>query len=177
MKTKFNILKIALFALLIVSCSSSDDSSDDNTVYGTIQLSGPDTSTVGTSITVGNVSENGLGTTGTSSSVILADENTSIDNGAPNPEDFSNLFIIVAAQFGDDDNAAVDKTISMTIVKNGEEFDYVCSTPAISAADNTDCGTGFSVDKIAKIVVFDDTTVINTDSGTILTMNGTINYN
>jgi len=177
MKTKLNIFKIALITLLIISCSSSDDSNSDNQIYGTLQLSGPDTASVGNSLVVGNVGANALSTTGTSSSVILADENTTIDNGVPNPTDFSNAFIIVAAQFDDDDNAAVDKTISMTILKNSEEFDYVCSTPVISAVDNTDCGTGFSVDKIAKEVIFNDTAVINTDSGAILTINGTINYN
>ena len=35
----------------------------------------------------------------------------------------------------------------------------------------------FSVDKMAKRIVFDNTTVVNVDSETILTMNGTIDYN
>lgn len=174
----FNPLKtVLILSLFILSCSSDDDSSQSNTVYGIIQLSGPDTSSVGTSLTVGNVSANALGSTGTSSSVILVDENTEIENGVPNPSDFSNVFVIVAAEFTNADNAAVNKSISMTIVKNGDEYRYVCSTPAINAADDTDCGTGFSVNKVTKIVEFDNTTVINTESGTILTMNGTINYN
>ncbi|MBU2920730.1 hypothetical protein KO504_05215 [Winogradskyella psychrotolerans] len=174
MKTKRSILNIALIVLLTVSCSSSDDSSGGNAVYGIIQLSGPDTSEIGSTLTVGNINADALGSTGTSSSVVLADENTTFENGVPNPTDFSNGFIIVAAEF--DDNAVVDKTISMTILKNGEEYRYVCSTPPTSAADNTDCGVGFSTDKVAKEVKFDDTTVINVDTGTILTMNGTINY-
>ena len=34
-----------------------------------------------------------------------------------------------------------------------------------------------NIDKIAKLIVFNDTTVINVDSGAILLMNGTIDYN
>lgn len=179
MKPLISVLKIVIITLLVVSCSESDDNSDSgsNTVIGTIQLSGDDTAEVGNSLTVGNIDSNAFNTTGTSSSVVLVDINTTVVNGELVPTNFMNAFVIVAAQFSAEDNAAVDKTISMTIVKNGEEFRYVCSTPPTSAADDTDCGLGFSVDKVIKQVVFDDTTVINVDSGSILTMNGTINYN
>lgn len=180
MRIILNITKTVLIALFIMGCSSSDDGSesdDGSTVLGTIQLSGDDTVVVGTSLTVANIDPDGLSTTGTSSSVVLLDENTTVENGELVPTNFMNAFVIVAAQFSADDNAAVNKTISMTIVSNGEEFRYVCSTPPTSAADDTDCGTGFSVDKVVKQIVFDDTTVVNVDSGTILTMNGTINYN
>lgn len=177
MKIKFNILKVLFLALIIVSCSSNDDSSGNGSVLGTIELSGPDTSVIGSTLTVGNIDVDALDTTGTSSSVVLVDENTSFENGEPVPSDFANAFVIVAAQFDADDNAAVEKTISMTIIKNGEQLSYVCSTPPISAADNTDCGTGFSVDKVSKKVVFSNTTVSNVDSGAILTMNGIIDYN
>ncbi len=173
-------MKIVVITLLVMGCSDSDDNSesdDDNTVLGTIQLSGEDTAWVGTSLSVGNIDPDALNTTGTSSSVVLLDENTIVQNGELIPTDFMNAFVIVVAQFSADDNATVNKTISMTIVTNGEEFRYVCSTPPTSAADDTDCGTGFSVDKVAKQIVFDDTTVINVDSEAILTMNGIINYN
>ena len=178
MKLKLNTITIALFTFCIISCSSSDDSnSGNNNVFGTIELSGADTASVGTTLVVGNIEANAFNTTGTSSSVVLLDENTTIENDELVSTDFANAFIIVAAQFSSEDNAAADKTISMTILKNGEEFRYVCSTPPTSTIDNTDCGLGYSVDKIAKRVTFNDTTVINVDSGSILTMNGIINYN
>ncbi|MBU2929393.1 hypothetical protein [Winogradskyella psychrotolerans] len=177
MKIKFNTFKIVVIALLMVGCSNSDDSSGSNSVYGTIQLSGSDTSSLGSSLIVGNIDADALDTTGTSSSVVLSDENTMFVNGEPDVGDFLNAFIIVAAEFSTGDSTDVQKAISMTILKDGEEFSYVCSTPATSSADNTDCGTGFSVDKVAKQIIFDDTTVINVDTGTILTMNGTIDYN
>ncbi|MDG5492333.1 hypothetical protein [Psychroserpens sp. SPM9] len=177
MKTQLNTLALILFSLFVISCSGDDDSgSGNNDAFGTIQLSGADTASVGNSLTVGNIDSDGLASTGTSSAVVLLDEDTTIENGELIPTNFVNAFVIVASQFDADDNADVDKAISMTILKNGEEFRYVCSTPPTSAANDTDCGTGFSVDKIAKEVVFDNTTVINVESGTILTMNGTINY-
>jgi len=178
MKSTFNLLKITIFALLILGCTSNDDSDSENDVnYGTIQLSGSDTASVGESLIVANISDDANSTTGTSSSVILMDKNTKIEDGELVSTDYSNGFVLVAAQFNSNDNAAADKTISMTIIKNGEEYRYVCSTPPTSTIDNTDCGTGYSVDKTTKQVTFNDTTVINVDSGTILTMNGIINYN
>tara|TARA_R110001592_G_scaffold291259_1_gene560624 strand:+ start:471 stop:1004 length:534 start_codon:yes stop_codon:yes gene_type:complete len=177
MKTQLYILKMISIFLLIVGCSSNDDNSQNSMVIGTIELSGSDTAILGNSLTVANIYDSAFSVTGTNSSVVLLDENTTIENGELNSTDFSNGFVIVAAQFDADDNAAVEKTISMTIVKDGDSFSYVCSTPAISAADNTDCGLGYSVDKIAKLIVFNDTTVINVDSGAILLMNGTIDYN
>ncbi|WP_407556785.1 hypothetical protein [Winogradskyella sp. 4-2091] len=174
MKIILQSLKITLTFLIMVSCSSSDDSDSD--VYGTIQLSGADTAVVGSSLIVGNIDSDALDTTGTSSSVVLLDKNTTIENGELESSDFSNAFIIVAAEFTPEDEAAAEKTISMTIIKNGVQMSYVCSTPAISAADNMDCGTGFSVDKAEKQVVFSNTTVINVDNETVLTMNGVIQY-
>lgn len=169
-----NFFTLALFAVLSINCSSSDDSDSD--VIGSIQLSGTDTSLIGTTLVVGNIDSDALDTTGTSSSVVLLDENTTIENGELESSDYANAFIIVAAQFDADDNASAEKTISMTILKNGVEYRYVCSTPAISAANNTDCGSSFSVDKVNKQVLFSNTTVINVDNETILTMDGIINY-
>lgn len=175
--TKLNLCKIILLALLMINCSSSDDSNSDSGDFGTIQLSGPDTASVGSSLTVGNIDTEAFDTTGTNSSVVLMDENTTIENGELVPTDFSNGFVMVAARFHEDENAAVDQAISMTILSNGEEFRYGCTTPPTGGTDNIDCGTGLIIDKIGKKVIFNNTTVLNLDSGTTLTMDGTINYN
>lgn len=177
MKIKLHLVKITVLALLIIGCSSSDDSGSENDVYGTIQLSGIDTASIGNTLTVGNIDVDALDTTGTSSSVVLMDENTSIEDGELVITNFVNAFVLVVAEFTNNDNADVNKAISMTIVNNGEEFSYVCTTPPTSAIDNTDCGTGLSVDKVAKRIIFSNTTVINVDTESILTMNGTIDYN
>lgn len=178
MKSISHIFKITIAALFIISCSGNDDSDSENDVnYGTIQLTGIDTASVGESLIVANISDDANSTTGTSSSVILMDKNTKIEDGELVSEDYANGFVLVAAQFNSNDNAAAEKTISMTIIKNGVEYRYVCSTPPTSTVNNTDCGANYSVNKVEKIITFNATTVINVDSGTILTMTGTINYN
>ncbi len=177
----FNLKVLLVFSigiLLLTSCSSDDDSSSiEIGNFGTIQLSGPDTAIVGTSLQVGNIDEDGLGSTGTSSAVVLLDPDTSIVDGELIPTNFESAFVIIAAQFTIGDSAAVNKAISMVIIKNAQELSYVCTTPADEDDDEINCGNGFTVDKAAKIVTFDNTTVINQDNGNILTMNGVINYN
>ncbi|NRD19807.1 hypothetical protein HNV08_07075 [Winogradskyella eckloniae] len=175
MKRLLNTLKIVSFVLILAGCSSSDDS--DANVYGTIELSGTDTAIIGSSLTVGNIDADALDTTGTSSSVVLLDENTTFENGEIESSDFANAFVLVAAEFNAQDEAAVEKSISMTIVKNGVQMSYVCTTPATSAGGGIDCGTGFSVDKVEKEIVFSNTTVINVENDNVLTMNGIIQYN
>ncbi|MUU78296.1 hypothetical protein [Winogradskyella endarachnes] len=175
MKSILNSLKIAFTFLILVGCSNSDDS--DSNVYGTIQLSGADTAVVGSSLTVGNIDSDALDTTGTSSSVVLLDENTTFVNGEIESSDYSNAFIIVAAEFNAVDEADVEKSISMTIVKNGVQMSYVCTSPATTSGGNIDCGTGFSVDKVEQEIIFSNTTVINVENENVLTMNGVIQYN
>ncbi len=172
---KLNSFLIVLMMLYIVSCSSDDNDSDNNKVSGTIQLSGPDTSFLGNSLQVGNIDVDGLDTTGTSRSVTLLDVNTTIEGGKLIHTDFSNAFVIVVTQFTEEDNTDIEKGISMAIVKNGEDNKYACLTP-VANSNFTACGAGFNMNKAKKEIVFDNTTVINTDSGTILTMNGTITW-
>ncbi|WP_372752841.1 hypothetical protein [Mariniflexile sp.] len=174
---KINSLLFLVTLIIITSCSDNGGNDSDNgAVFGTIQLSGPDTAAIGTSLKVGNIDIDGLDTTGTSKSVTLLDENTNIEDGELVPTNFSNAFVIVAVQFSAEDMADGEKAISMAILKNGEEFRYVCTTPSETSSFDTDCGTGFSVDKTNKKVTFQNTTVINTDTGTILTMNGVVTW-
>ncbi|MDD7888113.1 hypothetical protein [Flavivirga sp. 57AJ16] len=174
---KINLVIIVLSILCLSACSKDNDNNpENNAVSGTIQLSGTDTDLLGTSLKVGNIDVDGLDTTGTIKSVTLLDENTTIEDGELMPTNFSNAFVIVAAQFDVEDNADVEKAISMIILKNGEEYRYVCTSPSDNSSEDTDCGSGFSVDKTKKQVVFKNTTVINVDSETILTMNGTITW-
>ena len=160
-----------------MSCSNKDDSDSSSEVFGTIQLSGSDIASVGTSLVVGNIDTEAFDVTGTNGSVVLMDENTTIENGELVPTDFSNGFVMVAARFHEEDDAATDQAISMTILSNGEEFQYGCTTPLIEGTALVDCGTGLIIDKVSKQVIFNNTTVLNLDNGAVLTMNGTINYN
>ncbi|PQV46027.1 hypothetical protein CLV33_11178 [Jejuia pallidilutea] len=173
---KLNVLLI-LTLLCLVNCSNDDEkNSESNDVSGTIQLSGEDTATIGTTLTVGNINLDGLATTGTTKSVTLSDENTSIIGGEVESTNFSNAFIIVASEFTFEDNTSAQKVISMTIVSNSTEFRYGCLTPSNSSGF-IDCGVGLKVDKEKKEVIFQDTTVENTETGAILTMNGTVTWN
>lgn len=172
----FSLVILTSIMLLLSSCSSSNDNDSENySAFGTIQLSGTDTAMIGTSLEVGNIDVDGLDTTGTTKSVTLSDENTRIVDGEIESSNFSNAFILVASEFSSEDNTTAQKVISMTIVSNSTEFKYGCLTPSGSSGF-VDCGTGLKVDKEKKEVVFEDTTVKNTDTGTILTMNGTVTW-
>lgn len=171
----FNSAILFLIILFFFNCSSNDSNSDKNTVFGTIQLSGPDTSSIGTTLEVGIINIDGLDTTGTTNSVTLSDKNTIIVDSDIDTTNFSNAFIIVASEFTLDDNTNAQKAISMTIISNGVEYRYSCLTPS-NNSEFVDCGTGLKVDKTKKEVVFKNTTVINTDSGNILTINGIITW-
>ncbi|XMO86447.1 hypothetical protein AAFN75_16800 [Algibacter sp. AS12] len=174
---KKSLILCALVSLTFMGCSSDADG-DSGNAKGTITLSGEETAIFGTSLTVGNIAE-GAYQTGTSKSVTLTHKSIEIDeDGEINPTtaSFTNSFIIVTAQFDDENNAAATKAISMVIVKNGEEYRFVCASDYNGGSDELDCGTGFNVDQDNNEVIFDDTTVENTETGKILTMNGTVTW-
>lgn len=172
---KLNLLLLASIIITLINCSSDgDNNSEDNNVTGTIRLSGDDTSQIGTSLIVGNIDLDGLDSTGTINSVTLSDENTRIVDGEAESTNFSDAFIIVASEFTIENSTTAQKVISMTIVSNSNEYRYGCLTPSNSSF--IDCGTGLIVDKEKKEVVFEDTTVENTESGAVLTMNGVITW-
>lgn len=174
-KQYFSIFSIVIFSF--IACSSSNSNSDDSDdTNGTIMLSGDDTSIFGTSLTVAKAVE-GAYTTGTSKSVTLVHKSIDIDSNGeitPTAASFNEGFIIVVAQFEAEDNAAAEKTISMIILKNGEEFRYVCTSDFGGGSDDYDCGDDFLVNQTTNEIIFSNTTVQNTESKTILTLNGTI---
>tara|TARA_R110002050_G_scaffold275455_1_gene420223 strand:+ start:29881 stop:30405 length:525 start_codon:yes stop_codon:yes gene_type:complete len=171
LKNYFFIL--SLTSMLFLNCSKSDDNSN-TAAKGTITLSGEETSIFGTSLVVANILE-GAYQTGTEASVTLLHKNINIDTDgeiAPTPTSLTESFIIVTAQFDSDDSADVEKAISMIIIKNSEEYRFTCT----STASNDDCGDGFQVNQADRQVIFNNTTVVNTESEKILTMNGTITW-
>ncbi|SFD04635.1 hypothetical protein SAMN04487987_103161 [Algibacter pectinivorans] len=166
----------AVVSLSLMGCSSDSDG-DSGNAKGSITLSGEETSVVGTSLTVGNILE-GAYQTGTTKSVTLTHKSIDIEDGEINPTTASlvNSFIIVTAQFDDEDNAAATKAISMIIIKNGEEYRFVCASDYNGGSDELDCGSGFNVDQENNQVTFDDTTVENTETGKVLTLNGVVTW-
>lgn len=177
---KYTIMLLLSCSMLFffVGCGTDDGNEPENgtlnEVQGTIQLSGEETSELGTSLTVGNIEVANVALSGTDKSVILLSENITVVDNEIIYENDQNGFVIVAADFSTGGSPDIDKTISMTIVRNGQEFRHACSSPYQNFF--TACGDGFGVNFETKQVIFENTTVINTDDDTILTMDGTITW-
>ena len=143
--------------------------------FGTIELSGDETSDVGTELVVGHIAVGRADLTGTEKSVILTDENTPITEEGPEPKNLDKGFVLIG---GDDLNAggttSAEKDISMVIFINGEEYRFGCSVP--SGGNFIDCGADYNIDFDKKEMVFNETTVVNTETKVTLTMNGTITW-
>ena len=178
MKHMFSIFLYLHMIFLVFSCSSGDgnlsEEGNQKEVQGTIRLSGEETSELGETLKVGNIEVANATLSGTDKSIILLSENiTVVDNEFVYSDD-QNGFVIVAADFSTGGSPDVDKTVSMTIVRNGEEFRHACTSPYLSFF--TDCGEGFAVDFEGKKVTFENTTVINTEDEAILTLDGTVTW-
>jgi hypothetical protein len=89
--------------------------------------------------------------------------------------DPENGFVINVSD--DTPGASGMKFISMSIVVDGTEFSYTCYTPT-APSWSVDCGglDSILIDIPGRTVSFTDTTVINTISATILTLNGTLTW-
>jgi len=165
-----------LIFLLVIGCSNTDNSTNnDNNAEGVILLSGVDTSEVGTTLVVGDIAEGRKDLTGIEDSIIIVEEGTTIsDDPAPFPpgdprnvevfkgNDPNNGFVIVIGA----------NSISMSIVVNGIPFWYACVS-----GFNTfiDCGS-VDLDLSENKIVFNNSTVENTETGAILTLNGTVTW-
>ncbi len=178
MNYKTGILPYCAILLMIFSCSDNNgNGSDDdfsNEVQGTITLSGEETSELGTSLTIGNIEIANATLTGTDKSVILLSENISVVDDELVYDDDQNGFVIVGADFSTGGSSDIDKSISMVIVKNGDEFRHACASPNQNFF--TACGDGFGIDFETKEVTFQNTTVINTEDDAILILDGTITW-
>lgn len=151
------------------------DTGDENSEnYGTIQLSGDETADVGTTLTVGHIAVGREDLTGTTKSVILTDIDTPITEEGPEPANLKNGFIIAG---GDDLNTVstdgAQKDISMIIFIDDQEYRFVCSVPAGTFID---CGEDYNIDFENKTMIFDSTTVINTDTQKVLTLDGSVSW-
>lgn len=182
--TNLTIMKIIqtlplLFILVLgIACGTDDEAaseSQENAVLGTILLSGEETSEFGTSLTIGNIEVGNSALTGTDKSVVLLSENITVENNElVFDESDQNGFVIVAADFTTGGSPNIEKTISMNITSDGEEFLYACTSPFQNFFIT--CGEVYSVDFEAKTVTFENTTVINTENDIVLTMDGTVTW-
>ncbi len=178
------LLAILLFTLSIVGCGGGSSNSNnpvdtnENTsgnTTGILTLSGDDTTIVGTQLDTGYV--------GTSLAAELQPDYIAIVDQAssvtftppnlltPNIADPNNGFVMVVM---DDSPRSGIKGISMSIIVQGSKLDYACTTPV---ATFIECGTNsIALDIPNKIITFDNATVINTDTNTILTIDGSLTW-
>ncbi|WP_339713311.1 hypothetical protein [uncultured Kriegella sp.] len=181
MKHYQNQLWALLLCLVSISCSN-DDNHDTETPSktggeGTIQLSGPDTTDVGTTLTVGDVAYGRDDLTGIEESIVVVNKGATISEeratgGPANPENLSSIIT------DDKDNGFVivvgAGAVSMAILIDGTPYRYGCisegSTTAFSNCES------FDFDIPGKKMVFSNTTVKNTDTGSLLTLDGTVTW-
>ena len=176
-----------IFAILLLTISISGcggggggegESSNNNTAgstSGVITLSGDDTTIVGTQLDTGNISSS-LAAELQPDYIVIVDQASSVTFTppnilVPNIADFKNGFVLVVT---DDSPGSGTKGISMSITVSGTKLDYACSSPVTVFIE---CGINSIVlDITNKTETFDNAAVINTDTGTILTLDGTLTW-
>lgn len=176
MKTVY-IVYALLLSTSMTSCNKDNDEINEvNNAQGVIELVGEDTLTVGTELEVGDIAYGREDLTGLEESVIIVSKGAIISeetqSTSPNDPDYAQSII----DFPDEKNGFVivagEQLVSIVIITNGVETRYVCDSIFETSIS---CGS-VSINKDDKRVVFTNTTVRNTETGTVLTMNGTLQW-
>lgn len=179
MKTIYTILTMLSVMFLSINCDNDNSSEEEiasTDARGVITLSGEDTTEIGTQLEVGNINYGRKDLTGLDETIIIVPKGAKISEDAPDLplndpnyvesiisfEDIENTFVIVLGQ----------ELISMVIVVNGIERRYICDSLFETSIA---CGS-VVLDAEAKKSVLSNVTVKNVETGTILTMNGTVNW-
>ena len=176
------LFMLLVFTLSITGCGGGggNNNNDNSTntsgnASGVITLSGDDTSIVGTQLDTGYVGSS-LAAEFQPDYITIVDKASSVTFTPPNVlipniADPSNGFVMVIM---DDSPGSGIKGISMSIIVGGTKLDYACTTPV---ATYIECGiNSIDLDIANKTVIFDNATVTNTDTGTILTIDGTLTW-
>ncbi len=123
-------------------------------------MSDDDTTIIGTKLTVGSIAYGRSDLTGVAASIIIVSEGSTISEDSPTLSSNDLGFVIVVTK----------DLVSMVIITDGIERRYACD-----ALFNTfiTCGS-ITLDNKIKKALFNNTTVENTDTGSILTMNGIV---
>lgn len=168
---------IVFFILLLTGCGGGSDSanpdgnSSGNTT-GTVTLSGNDTGTVGTQLDTGFVGTS-VAAGGQPDYIVIVDKASNVTFTPPNtltPDlaDSKNGFVLVVT------DAGTTQAISMSILVNGNKYDYACTTPI---ATFTDCGTDSIILNIGnKTVTFNNVQTANKGTGELLTLDGSLTW-
>ena len=151
--------------MIMIGCSteSNNEAENGNNASGIIRLSGEDTSAVGTELEVGDIDYGRVDLTGLEDSIIIVHKGVTIsEESIVDAFDSENGFVIVAGE----------QVISMTIVTDGVQRQYACDS---TFGTFTDCND-ISINEDSNEAVFTNTTVQNVETGSILTMNGTLRW-
>tara|TARA_R110002073_G_scaffold279026_1_gene443140 strand:- start:428001 stop:428534 length:534 start_codon:yes stop_codon:yes gene_type:complete len=177
MKNLKKLSTVLIALLFFLSCTADADQQNNTTVDGEIQLSGEDTTSVGTTLKVGAIAYGRKDLTGIEASIVIAPFGSTISEGSPTLAPTDPAYVRSIINFKDDKNAFVivvtQELISMVIVTNGVERRYVCDSKFNTSVT---CGS-ITLDAQNKTLIFNNSTVKNTDTDTILTLNGTLNWN
>ena len=153
---------------------NEDETVDDN-ILAVIQLSGDEAVIMGDSLIVGHIAVGRGDLTGTTKSVILTDVNTPITDEGPAPESLEKGFVLIG---GDDLPGSADggaeKDISMVIFIDSVEYRFGCGVPP--SGNFINCGLDYNIDFDKKEIVFDSTTVNNTETQAVLILDGIVNW-
>jgi len=141
-----------------------------------IALSGAETAQIGSNLHTGDSVFGRRDLTGPIDALIAVDECSTIsrdpaafppgdprNTGSFSPADPDNTFVMVVSE----------AAISMSIVRNAQPYRYACDS---DFAVFIDC-VGLDFDAATKTLTMTNTTVENTDTGSVLTLNGTLAWN
>ncbi len=165
---------ISIFLLSLISgcggggSSTSDTEDTSDNISGSITLVGDDTAIVGAQLNPRYI-DSFLAIPMQQPDYIVIDTASSVN---PTPADALNGFTLVVT---DDTAGSGMKGISMAILVNGTQYDYLCTTPVTTFID---CGgsNNIQLDIGNTSVTLTNVTVTNADTSTILTMNGTLSW-
>jgi len=155
--------------------NSAGNCSSTVTSYN-LTLSGGDTAQVGTSLITGDRAFGRRDLTGPIDALIIIDECSTISTApaAFPPGDPRN---VASFNLDDPDNTFVmvvsEAAISMSIVRNATPYRYACDSDFNVFMD---CG-GLDFDVPTQTLTMTNATVENTDTGSVLTINGTVRWN
>lgn len=178
MKTIQIMPALFVITMTMINCSteSNNETNEEKNAKEIINLSGDDTSAVGTSLEVGDIEYGRVDLTGLEDSIVIVPKGATISEDSPTLSPGDPGYVESIIDFQDSENGFIivagEEVISMTIVVDGVQRQYGCES---NFGTFTVCGE-ISIDKNSREAVFTDTTVLNIDTGTILTMNGTVQW-
>ncbi len=164
--------------ILLINCTtdSTNETIEELNNQGILTLSGEDTSIVGNELQIGDIAFGREDLTGLENTIVIVSKGANISEEPPSLSINDPDYVESIIDFPDKKNTFVivagEKLISMVIVTNGIERRYTCDSTYESSIA---CGS-IILNKDSKKAIFLNSTVKNAETGTVLTINGTISW-